>query len=163
MSLLTIPKPYCSIQYNSVEGVPGMGQKCLIATARLFLFMRYIKVKQAQGLGSPLIEALREYRTRVKIAVKIYSSCIIRMLGNPNLQPISMKIKSFMRLRSMTPLQSKKIDGELSQNKKQQSRQKVDSRYVHPGPFDLHFHPKRSRLIVYLHHDIQYYIVSTEQ
>lgn len=73
--------------------------------------MRYIKVEQAQGLGSPLIEALREYRTRVKIAVKIYSSCIIRVLGNPNVQPISMKIKSFMRLWSMTPLQSKKIDG----------------------------------------------------
>lgn len=76
--------------------------------------MRYIKVKQAQGLGSPLIEALREYRTRVKIAEKIYSSCISKVLGNPNLQPISMKIKSFMRLWSMTPLQSKKIDGELS-------------------------------------------------
>lgn len=163
MSLLTIPKPYCSIQYNSVEGVPGMGQKCLIATARLFLFMRYIKVKQAQGLGSPLTEALREYRTRVKIAVKIYSSCIIRMLGNPNLQPISMKIKSFMRLRSMTPLQSKKVNGELSQNKKQQIRQKVDSRYIQPGSFDLHFHPKQSKLIVYLYYDVQYYIVPTEQ
>nr|DAG25969.1 MAG TPA: hypothetical protein [Bacteriophage sp.] len=30
--------------------------------------------------------------------MKIYSSCIIRVLGNPNVQPISMKIKSFMRL-----------------------------------------------------------------
>ena len=39
----------------------------------------------------------------------------------------------------MTSLQSKKIDGSYTYSKKITKQVKVDSRYAHPVPFDLHF------------------------
>ena len=56
MSLLTIPKPYCSIQYNSVEGVPGMRCKTsvLMVDRQAFLVYAVYKSKTSARVGQPL-------------------------------------------------------------------------------------------------------------